>query len=63
MSMVELKQSPEWRELMQEVKNSLDTCAGHVLSAAEREPIDRVRFLAGQYAGVKLVYDFLRRAP
>lgn len=51
----------EWRELLTQVKNSLDEAAKHVLTAAEREPIERVRFLSGQYAGIKTVYDYLRR--
>ncbi len=61
MSLDELRQHPEWRNMVAGVKKTLDESATFVLSAAEREPIERVRFLAGQYAGIKAVYDYLRR--
>jgi len=61
MSMDELKGSPEWRELLTGIQKTLDKVAEQVLSAAEREGIDRVRYLAGYHAGIKATHDFLRR--
>lgn len=57
----EFTQSDVWQKLLTDVKNSLDMARDQTLAAAEREPVERVRYLAGQYAGIALVYQHLRR--
>jgi len=57
--MSELTDMPEWKQIVREIEESLDKAKDQVVASTVREDLSRVRFLAGQYAGIRSVYNFL----
>lgn len=60
MNMAEIRQNPVWGEILAMVAKELDTASKRVVTAAADQPMDQVRYLAGQHAGMLAVYNYLR---